>query len=423
MSTDIYADLAWRRLVHQATSDDLANQLAGAPITLYHGIDATAGSLHVGNLLGVVTLQRLQHAGHRPIALLGGATSLIGDPSGKASQRQVLTREQVEANVSAIRSQLERFLDFGTGEAQAALVNNADWLTSMSLLDFLADVGKHFTVNVMTAKESVKARLATGISFTEFSYMLLQAYDFLHLYDTSGCRLQVGGSDQWGNITAGVDLIRRIRAEDAWGLTWPLLTKADGTKFGKSDTGNIWLDPTKTSPYQFFQFWFRTDDRDVGAYLRMFTFLDRDQIDELEADAATQPAARRAQRVLAVELTTTVHGAGAAEAAIRASDALFGGDLAGLDEATIDDVFAEAPSSVLARSDLHSGVTVIELLVATGLTASRSAATTAVQQGGVYVNNKRETEPDRRLTSADLLAGGTIILRRGKRSYHVARFR
>ncbi len=422
MPADVYADLEWRGLVHQVTDSELGNKLASEPITIYHGIDATADSLHVGNLLGVVTLQRLQRAGHRPVALLGGATSLIGDPSGKTSERQMLTRDQVAGNVAAIRTQLDRFLDFDDGDVRATLVDNAHWLGSIGLLDFLRDVGKHFPVNVMTSKESVKTRLAGGISFTEFSYMLLQAYDFLHLHDSVGCRLQVGGSDQWGNITAGVELVRRVRATDVWGLTWPLLTKADGTKFGKSEAGNIWLDPNKTSPYQFFQFWFQTADADVVRYLRMFTLLDREQLADVEASMATKPQERRAQRALAIEVTTAVHGHDAAAAALAAATALFHGDLTGLDERMLQDVFAEAPSSTRPRSDLESGLPLVELLASSGLTASRSAARTAVQQGGVYVNDKRETDLDRQVTTGDLLAGSSIILRRGKRSYHVVRF-
>jgi tyrosyl-tRNA synthetase len=413
VATDVYADLEWRGLVHQKTDRDLGAQLSAAPVTLYHGIDATADSLHVGNLLGVVTLQRFQRAGHRPVPVLGGATTLIGDPSGKADERPMLPADRVTANVSAIRAQLERFLDFGTGPKDALLVNNADWLGAFNLVDFLRHVGKHFPVNVMVAKDSVRSRLQAGISFTEFSYMLLQAYDFLHLHDTIGCRLQVGGSDQWGNITAGVDLVRRVRSTEVWGLTWPLLTKADGTKFGKSEGGNIWLDPAKTSPYEFFQFWIRTDDRDVGRYLRMFTLLDRESIEKLDAATLDRPHAREAQRALALDVTTSVHGREAALEAAQAAAVLFKGaaDL------------VEGPSTTLARRELDAGLSVVDLLTRTGLTKSRSAARTAAQQGGIYVNNEREPDPDRQLTSADLTDGDAILLRRGKRSYHVVRFR
>ncbi|HUQ62627.1 MAG TPA: tyrosine--tRNA ligase [Acidimicrobiales bacterium] len=419
MNADLFADLQWRGLVHQMTDEDLARRLAADPLTLYHGIDATADSLHVGNLLGVVTLQRLQRAGHRPIVLLGGATSLIGDPSGKASERQMLTRNEVDANVGALGSQLERFLDFGAGEAQAALVNNADWLASVNLLEFLRDVGKHFPINVMTAKESVKTRLAGGISFTEFSYMLLQASDFLHLYDSAACRLQVGGSDQWGNITAGVELVRRVRAAEVWGLTWPLVTKADGTKFGKSEADNVWLDPGRTSPYEFFQFWIRTDDGDVGRYLRMFTMLEGEAIAELEAATRERPQEREAQRALAFEVTSAVHGLDAANEAAQTANLLFTDALLGTDKADL----TWAPSTTVAWTELDDGLSVVDVLTRSGLTKSRSAARTAAQQGGVYVNNERATDPDRKLTRADLRDGNIILLRRGKRSYHVVRFR
>ncbi|MCA1694393.1 MAG: tyrosine--tRNA ligase, partial [Actinobacteria bacterium] len=356
---------------------------------------------------------------------LGGGTSLIGDPGGRRSERPLLAPEQIVANAAAIRGQLERFLRFGGGPADAVLLNNADWLCAMGLTDFLRDVGKHFTVNAMMAKESVRTRLEDtdhGISFTEFSYMLLQAYDFLHLLEAHGCRLQVGGSDQWGNITAGVDLVRRVRSEEAYGLTWPLVTKADGTKFGKSEAGNVWLDPARTTPYQFFQFWMNTDDRDAGRYLRMYTFLHREQIEALEAATASDPAAREAQRVLAMELTSAVHGAAAAQAALDASAALFGGDLGHLGDDALAEVFADAPSSRLDPGRLDGdGALLVDLLAETGLVASKSAARQAVAQGGVTLNGRREHDLTRRVARSDLLAGGYLVLRRGKRSYHVLR--
>jgi tyrosyl-tRNA synthetase len=378
----------------------------------------------VGGLLAVVALQRLQRAGHRPIALLGGGTTLIGDPSGKDTERPLLTVEEIRANADGLRRQLERFVDFGPGPTGALLVDNADWLCRLPLTDFLRDVGKHFTVNAMIAKESVRSRLETreqGISYTEFSYMLLQAYDFLHLFDTEGCRLQLGGSDQWGNITAGIDLIRRVRGAEAFGLTWPLVTRADGTKFGKSEGGNVWLDPARTSPYQFFQHWVRTDDRDVGRYLRLLTSLDRDRIAELEAAAAQHPARREAQQVLASELTAAVHGEDEAARARRAAAALFGGTLADLDERTLLEVVGEAPSSDVSRAELEAGLPLVELLARTGLVASRSAARAAVTGGGAYVNDRRENDLDRRITGDDLLAGSYLLLRKGKRSYHLVR--
>ena len=419
MPGEIFDELRWRGLVHQVTDDALGEKLAGERFTLYHGIDMTADSLHVGSLVGVLVLRRFQAYGHRPVVLLGAGTTRIGDPSGKRAERPLLSPEQIAANTAGIRAQLERLLDFTPGPAGAVLVDNTDWLAPLPLLDFLRDVGKHFTVNAMLAKESVKARFAeagVGISFTEFSYMLLQAYDYLHLFDTEGCRLQIGGSDQWGNITAGIDLIRRVRGAEAYGLTWPLVTKADGTKFGKSEAGNVWLDPARTSPYDFFQFWLNTDDRDAGRYLRTFTFLDEGAIDEALAGAA---ADRSAQRTLAHDITALIHGEAAAAAAASAAAALFGGDLRDLDEAALAQVFADAPSSGLAADRLAAGVPLVDLLAETGLVASKSAARQAVTQGGVSVNGRREADLDRRLGPDDVLAGRFLVLRRGKRSYHV----
>ena len=420
---DALHELRWRGLVHQVTDDGLGARMAAEPFVLYHGIDATADSLHVGSLVGVLTLRRLQLAGHRPLLLLGGGTSLIGDPSGRRTERSLLTNEQIGANIAGIRRQLESLLDFGPAPAGATLLDNADWLSALPLVDFLRDVGKHFTVNAMLAKEAVKARLQEpdhGISFTEFSYMLLQAYDFLHLLDTHGCRLQVGGSDQWGNITAGIDLVRRARGAEAFGLTWPLVTKGDGTKFGKSESGNVWLDPARTSPYRFFQFWMQTDDRDVGRYLRLFTFRDLDEISELERELAEAPGRREAHRALATEVTALVHGSEAAAAAARASAALFGGHLVGLDPTTLAEVVADAPASELARSRLDGdGAALVDLLAEVGLVASKSAARRSLAQGGVSVNGHREVDPERRLGPQDLLEGGFLVLRRGKRSHHV----
>ena len=431
MTGDVFSELRWRGLIHQVTDEALGERMAAEPFTLYLGIDVTADSLHIGSLLGLLTVRRVQQHGHRPVLVLGGGTSMIGDPSGRRTERPLLTREQIDANAAGIRAQLESLLDVGGDAAGAGagarMVNNADWLGALSMIDFLRDVGKHFTVNAMLAKEAVKARLAevdVGISYTEFSYMLLQAYDFLHLLDVEGCRLQVGGSDQWGNITAGIDLIRRVRGEEAYGLTWPLVTKADGTKFGKSESGNVWLDPARTSPYRFFQFWLNTDDRDVGRYLRFFTFLGQERVAELEAEVADRPGGREAQRVLAREVTALVHGEAAAVAAERASAVLFGGDLAGVDPSTLAEVFADAPSGELARDRLAGdGVPLVDVLAESGLVASKSAARQAVGQGGVSVNGRREGDVDRRLGPEDLLEGDFVVLRRGKRSYHVLHVR
>jgi tyrosyl-tRNA synthetase len=420
---DLSSDLRWRGLVHQATDEGLWARMAAERFTLYHGMDATADSLHVGSLLGVLVLRRLQQWGHTPLVLVGGGTSMIGDPGGRRTERLLQSREQVEANTAGIRRQLESLLDFGSGAGGATLIDNYDWLSPLPVIDFLRDVGKHFTVNTMLAKEAVRARLEDpdqGISYTEFSYMLLQAYDYLHLFDASGCRLQVGGSDQWGNITAGIDLIRRTRGEEAFGFTWPLMTKADGTKFGKSEAGNVWLDPERTSQYQFFQFWVNVDDGDAGRYLRLYTFLDQERIAELDAAVEANPAGRQAQRTLAREVTALVHGEAAATAAERASAALFGGDLRELSAAELQDVFADAPSSRLPRSQLEvEGVGLVDLLAQAGLVPSKSAARQAITQGGVSVNGVREDDVDRRVGPADLLAGRFLVLRRGKRNYHL----
>ena len=428
VAPDVFSELQWRGLVHQVTDDALGARLAAERFSVYNGIDVTADSLHVGSLVGLRVLRLFQSYGHRPIVVLGGGTSRIGDPSGKRAERPLLSPEQIAANTAGIRAQLERFLDFEPGPAGAVLLDNTDWLAPLTLLDFLRDVGKHFTVNAMLAKESVKARYAeadVGISFTEFSYMLLQAYDFLHLFDTDfpgtgGCRLQVGGSDQWGNITAGIDLIRRVRSGETYGLTWPLVTKTDGTKFGKSEAGNVWLDPVRTSPYDLFQFWLHTDDADVGRHLRMFTSLDETRIAGLEASAIDRPAGREAQRVLAAEVTALAHGEAEAAAAAAAAATLFGGDLRDLGPAALATAFADAPSSELPRARLEGdGVALVDLLAETGLVASKSAARQALVQGGVSVNGEKVDDVERRIGSADLLHDRFVVLRRGKRSYHV----
>jgi tyrosyl-tRNA synthetase len=420
---DVFDELRWRGLAHQTTDEALAQKLGSERVTIYHGIDVTADSLHVGSLVGVLVLRLFQSYGHRPVVLLGAGTTRIGDPSGKRAERPLLSPEQIAANAAGIRAQLEGLLDFGAGPAGAVMLDNTDWLAPLPLLDFLRDVGKHFTVNAMLAKESVKSRFAeagVGISFTEFSYVLLQAYDYLHLFEAEGCRLQVGGSDQWGNITAGIELIRRVHGVEAYGLTWPLVTKADGTKFGKSEGGNVWLDPARTSPYEFFQFWLNTDDRDVGRYLRTFTSLDASQIAGLDEKLAAHAGERDVHRTLAQEVTGLIHGEQAATAALQASAALFGGDLRDLSEEALASAFADAPSSELPAGRLEGdGVALVDLLAESGLVASKSAARTAITQGGVSVNGVREAEVDRRVGQADLLEGGFLVLRRGKRSYHV----
>ena len=425
---DFVEDLRFRGLIHQMTDPDLGSRLNAGRMSGYTGFDPTADSLHVGHLLQVCNLRRLQEAGHRPIAVAGGGTGFIGDPGGKSEERSLLSVDQLEANLAGIRAQLARFIDVGTGAdgSRALMLNNADWLQSMTLFTFLRDVGKHFTVNQMVAKDSVKSRLARadqGISYTEFSYMLLQAYDFLRLFDDHGCTLQIGGSDQWGNITMGIELIRKVRHTEAFGLTTPLVLKADGTKFGKTESGAVWLDPGRTSPYQLYQFFLRSEDAVVGAYLRYFTFLPHEEIGALDVATAERPERREAQRVLAREVCTLVHGADETERAEHAAAALFGGDVSGLDERTLLDVFADAPSTDLPGAHLDDGgPLLVDLLAETGLVSSKSQARTTVTQGGAYVNNARQDDVTRRLTTADLVAGRYVVLRRGKKDHHLVRF-
>ena len=413
--TDILTELGWRGLVAQTTDEeDLRKDLAAGPLTLYCGFDPTAESLHAGNLLQLLTLRRFQIAGHRPIALAGGATGMIGDPSGRASERTLASRDEIAARIERIRPQMERFLDFSGSGATALLVNNLEWTQDLSAIDFLRDVGKHFSVNQMLGKESVSARLeSAGISFTEFSYMLLQSYDFLELFRRYDCRLQTGGSDQWGNITAGLDLIRRIEAGRAHALTTPLLTSATGEKFGKSTGGGrLWLDPEMTSPYAFYQYWVNTDDRDVMPYLRSLTFVTREEAAELAQATQERPAARAAQRRLAEELTTLVHGEQECRRVVAASRALFGqGDLQGLDERTLGAALAEAPH-VQVHGELPP---VAELLAEVALVKSRSEARRVISQGGAYVNNRKVDDVDALLSPDDLLYGRWAVLRVGKR--------
>ncbi|MEV5711551.1 tyrosine--tRNA ligase [Actinoallomurus sp. NPDC052274] len=411
---DILDDLAWRGLITQSTDlDDLRAMLASGPVTLYCGFDPTAPSLHVGSLVQLLTLRRFQQAGHRTIGLVGGATGLIGDPSGKSAERTLNSEEVVAGWVERIRAQVSRFLDL-TGD-RGLIVSNLDWTGPMSAIEFLRDIGKHFPVNRMLARETVKSRLdTTGLSYTEFSYVLLQSMDFLELFRRYDCRLQTGGNDQWGNLTAGVDLIRRVEGGSAHALTTPLVTRADGTKFGKTAGGETyWLDPELTSPYAFYQFWLNADDRDVSTYLRYFSFRSREEIEELEKATSERPAARAAQRALAEELTTLVHGAEETQRVIAASRALFGqGDLGELDERTLGSALAEVPSTTVS-GPLPP---VVDLLAATGLVGSKSEARRTVAQGGAYVNNVKVTDeaavPDR----GDLLHGRFLVLRRGKRN-------
>jgi tyrosyl-tRNA synthetase len=417
----IIDDLKWRGLVADCTDiEALGKRLTSAPTTLYCGFDPTGDSLHVGHLVGQLTLRRFQLEGHSPIALAGGATGMIGDPSGKSAERNLLSREQLDANLANIKAQLSRILDFDCRANPARMVDNASWTQGVSYLDFLRDIGKHFSVNVMIAKESVRARMEGdgGISYTEFSYMLLQAYDFLHLREAHACELQIGGSDQWGNITAGTDLIRRRLGVPSWGLTFPLVTKADGTKFGKTEDGAVWLDPRKTSPYRFYQFFINTEDSMVGSYLREFTLLGREEIGALEAKHAANPAAREAHRALAREVTTLVHGKAACDDAARASEIMFGGGLEGITEALFNDVAGEIPTKTLARQSLDGqGLPLVEALVLSGLCPSKGQARKDVEGGGIYLNNARVAGAGRALGPGDLLFGRYVLLRKGRRSY------
>ena len=418
-------DLRWRGLIADCTDlDALGRRLASGPITLYCGFDPTGDSLHAGNLVGQLTLRRFQLAGHHPLPLAGGATGMVGDPSGKSSERNLLSREQLEHNVACIKRQLSRLLDFETRVNPARLVDNAEWTTPLGYLDFLRDVGKHFSVNVMISKESIRARMegAEGISYTEFSYMLLQAYDFYHLRKAFGCELQIGGSDQWGNITAGTDLIRKKLGGPAWGLTFPLITRADGTKFGKTESGAVWLDPAKTSPYRFYQFFVNTEDSMVIGYLKKFTLLSAVEIAGLEARHQSDPGAREAHKALAREVTGLVHGQSACADAIRASEIMFGGGLDGITEALFRDVVGEIPTKDLPKNRLEgAGVPVAELLVLSGLSPSKGQARKDIEGGGIYLNNQRVSEVARAVALNDLLFGKYLLLRKGKRTYAVLR--
>src|SRR5215813_2673826 len=416
--TDILDELSWRGLLALSTDkDELRKAFRLGKVTFYCGFDPTAAGLHIGNLVQLLTMRRIQDAGHRPIGLVGGATGLIGDPSGKSAERVLNERDTVAAWVERIRAEEERFLDFTPGPTGALIVSNLDWTQQLSALDFLRDIGKHFPVNRMLARESVKARLeAGGLSYTEFSYQILQAYDYLELYRRHGCVLQLGGSDQWGNLVAGVDLIGRVEGASVHALATPLITKPDGTKYGKTEGGAIWISADLMSPYAFYQFWVNRSDAEVGSLLRVFTFRTHEEIEELRRQVREKPAAREAQRVLAEDVTTLVHGAEECAKAVAASRALFGqGELADLDEPTLAAALAEVPSMTVVPTT--SGLpTVVDLMTGTGIVTSRSAARRAIAAGGAYLNNRRvlseEAEPDR----ADLLYGRFLVVRRGKRT-------
>jgi tyrosyl-tRNA synthetase len=409
--TDLLSTLAARGFLQDATPG-LEARLRAGPITAYIGFDPTAASLHVGSLVPVMGLAWLQRFGHTPIALVGGGTGMVGDPSGKRKERPILTPDEIDRNAQAIGRQLARYLAF-EGANAARLRNNADWLRHLRLIDFLRDTGKHFTVGYMMQKESVRSRLETGISFTEFSYMVIQAHDFWHLHRTEGCELQMGGSDQWGNITAGIELVARREGRQVHGLVFPLITTAGGSKFGKSEAGNVWLDPARTSPYQFYQFWVNTDDRDIERYLKLFTFLRLDRIDATLADHAADPGRRVAQRLLAREVTATVHGEAAAAQAVETAAAMFGGG--GGDLAR-----AELPERIVSRSELPGEIPIVDLLVASGLASSKGDARRGIQGRGFYLNDQAIDAVDLILGEDDLQGPSDrrfVILRKGKKNY------
>lgn len=427
--TDIYSELQWRQLVYQSTSDRMGSWLLERPRTVYAGFDPTSDSLHVGHLLPLLMLRRFQKAGHRPIALVGGATGSIGDPSGKSQERNLQSLDQIEANVVSIRRQMSELLDFTSSDysalGPALLVNNYDWISRFSYLDFLRDVGKNVPVNVMINKDSVKNRLENpdvGISYTEFSYMLLQAYDFVHLNRTYGCELQLGGSDQWGNVTAGIDLARRMAGTEVFGMTCPLLTKSDGTKMGKTESGALWLDGKKTSPYQFYQYWRNVADEDASKCLRFLTELPQEEVEHLDRCRQTEPERAASQIRLAEWLTELIHGPAALNLVRQATEIFFGGEIGKFaSDDDLNQIFAEVPSSQLAASRLAEGLAIADALVEAKLTKSKGEARRVVAEGGAYVNNRRIESETHQVTTADLSSPTMIVLRRGKKNYALLR--
>lgn len=420
-TTNAFDELKWRGMVYDYM-DGVEELLVKEKVTVYNGFDATADSLHVGHMVPLLALARLQRFGHHPIALAGGGTSMVGDPSGRSAERNLLTQDIVDENLSSIKLQLAQFLDFEVKTNPARVINNADWLMKLPLVGFLRDIGKHFTINYMLAKDSVKSRLEReeGLSFTEFSYMLMQSYDFLHLFQNENCRLQTGGSDQWGNITAGAELVRRVTGKSAYGMVYPLITKSDGTKFGKTAGGAVWLKAERTSPYKFYQFWFNTDDRDVVNYLKYFTFLTQNVVEELAYVVEVRPEQREAQRRLAQEMTTIVHGETALSRAEQAAQVLFGGSLEGLSAADIEEIFSEVPSTEMPRENLAgAGLNIVNALVETGLAKSNGDARRSIKEGGINVNNVRVSDAEHVIDGNHLLDGQFVVLRKGKKNYHL----
>jgi tyrosyl-tRNA synthetase len=419
---NVFDEFKWRSLVYDAT-EGLREAFETEKIAAYIGFDPSASSLHAGNLLAIMGLVRLQHFGHTPIAVAGGGTGLIGDPSGKSQERKMLSKEDVNFNLEGIKEQLSRFLDFQSASNPAVMVNNADWLTTVSLTDFLRDVGKHFSINTMIAKESVKRRLeGEGISYTEFSYLLLQSYDFLKLYENYHCTLQMGGSDQWGNITSGTDLIRKIHGVKAHALVFPLLTTSSGSKFGKTESGAIWLDAKRTSPYRFYQFWLNSEDKEVVNYLKYFSLLSRVEIEEMAASLTSAPEKREAPRKLAQAVTRLVHGEAALKKAEQASKILFGGEIGDLGLQDLLDVFADVPSASLSKNLLSAeGCNIADIIVASGLVPSKGEAKRLIQGGGIYLNNQRVQDNQRSVTLNDAIEGQAFVLRKGAKEYRLVK--
>ena len=423
LMTDIFEDLKWRGLIHQTTADDfLPGWLNSGSRTLYAGFDPTADSLHVGSLLPLMVLRRFQKAGHKPIAIAGGATGMIGDPSGKSAERNLQSQEQLDANLAGIEVQMRHVLDFECGDNSAILVNNNDWMSKFSYIEFLRDVGKNFPVNVMLGKDSVKSRLGSdaGLSYTEFSYMLLQAYDFAHLNKEYGCELQIGGSDQWGNVTAGIDLGRRMNSVQLYGMTCPLLTKSDGAKMGKTESGAVWLSPERTSPYQFYQYWINVADEDTGKCLRFLTELSHDEITALDESREKEAHKRESQKRLAEELTRLIHGEAGLKSAVQATEIFFGAEIESLTDAELGQIFSDVPSSEQPASVLDEGFGLIDAVASTG--KSKGDARRSIKQGSIYVNNKRVDDIEYKLTRKDLASESVIVLRSGKRKYALLRF-
>jgi len=421
--SNAFDELKWRGMIYDQM-DGVEDLLANQKVTVYNGFDATGDSLHVGHLVPLLALARLQRFGHHTIALAGGGTSMIGDPSGKSEERNLLSMDIVNQNLLSIKEQLSHFLDFDNKINPARVMNNADWLMKLNFVDFLRDIGKFFSVNYMLSKDSVKNRIEReeGISYTEFSYMLLQSYDFLHLNLHENCLLQTGGSDQWGNITAGAELVRKVTGKSAFGLVYPLIKKADGTKFGKTESGSVWLKADRTSPYKFYQFWLNTSDNDVINYLRYFTFLNEGEINDLALDHEQSPDKRSAHRRLAQEMTSLVHGETALANAQQAAEVLFGGSLIGLTANAIEEIFSDVPSTEKIREHiLNEKPNILDFLVDTGLVKSKGEGRRSLSEGGIYINNIRETDPDRKIDLPDFLDGKFIILRKGKKNYHIVR--